>query len=324
MWWQRGATWNLHRGGMDSTATGAVTTGLACDVCGRLPHPRRFRLMLAKLAAVFPVELLLHAAVVYYHLSYAMTVTILTVTTTILVIWVVEPSAMRLLRSWLHAPAIRARGHLEDAPALWRIRVTVDDKPGALEILTHNLARLDANILTLHVHALNRGSLDELVVATPEHVHAADLIDSIEAGGGMDPHVWPTSALALVDGQTKALTLASRVTANPGELPLAVAELLGAQVVTDRCGKTGARSGGRGADKTTLGIPSPWSGPIVVSRPGEPFTPAESARANRLADVALRAAAAWAAALASSHQLQVPTTDFRARRGAPGESCREG
>jgi len=288
MRWQRSATWNLHRGDMDPTATGTVTTGigttgLACDVCGRLPHPRRFRLTLAKLAAVFPVELLLHAVVVHYHLPYAVTVALLTITTTILVIWVVEPSAMRLLRSWLHAPAIRARGHLEDAAALWRIRVTVDDKPGALEVLTHNLARLDVNILTLHVHALDRGSLDELVVATPEHVHAADLIDGIETGGGVDPHVWPTSALALIDGQTKALTLAARVTANPGDLPLAVAELLGAQVVTDRCGKTGG---------TTLRIPSPWSGLIVVSRPDEPFTPAESARANRLADVAVSAAAA--------------------------------
>lgn len=277
---------------MDSTVTGAVTTGLACEVCGRLPHPRRFRLTLAKLAAVFPVELLLHAVVVYYHLPYAVTVALLAVTTTILVIWVVEPSAMRLLRVWLHAPAHRTRGQLNEAAALWRIRVTVDDRPGALELLTHNLARLDANILTLRVHPLDRGSLDELVVATPEHVHAADLIDGIEAGEGMDPHVWPTSALALVDGQTKALTLAARVTANPGELPLAVAELLGAQVVTGRRGMTGTRSGAQGTDGTILRIPSPEGDLIVISRPDEPFTPAESARAHRLAEVAVSAATA--------------------------------
>lgn len=295
---------------MDATVTGAVTTGPACDVCGRLPHPGRFRLTLAKLGAVFPVEFLLHAVVIHYHLSYVVTVTLLTVTTTILVIWVVEPSAMRLLRVWLHAPAVRARGNLNEAAALWRIRVTVDDKPGALEILTHNLARLDANILSLHVHPLDRRSLDELVVATPEHVHAKDLIDGIEAGGGMEPHVWPTSALALVDGQTKALTLAARVTTNPGELPLAVAELLGAQVVTNRPGMTGARSRAQEPDKTTLRIPSPWGGPIIVSRPDEPFTPAESARAIRLAEVAevaVRATAAWASVLVSSHHVQMPT-----------------
>ncbi|MDQ3885532.1 MAG: amino acid-binding protein [Actinomycetota bacterium] len=277
---------------MGSTATGSVTTELACDVCSRLSHPHRFRLTLAKLVAVFPVELLLHAVVIYYHLSYALTVALLTVATTILVIWVVEPSAMRLLRTWLHAPVVRARERLDEAAALWRIRVTVDDKPGALESLAHNLARLDANILTLHVHPLDQGSLDELIVATPGHVHAADLIDATEAGGGVEPHVWPTSALALVDGQTKALTLAARVTANPGEFPLAVAELLGAQVITGRRRIPGARSRARVPNKATLHIPSPWNDVIVVYRPDEPFTPAESARANRLAEVAVNAAAA--------------------------------
>jgi hypothetical protein len=126
----------------------------------------------------------------------------------------------------------------------------------------------------------------------------------------MGPHVWPTSALALVDGQTKALTLAARVTTNPGELPLAVAELLGAQVVTNRPGMTGARSRAQEPDKTTLRIPSPWGGPIIVSRPDEPFTPAESARAIRLAEVAevaVRATAAWASVLVSSHHVQMPT-----------------
>jgi hypothetical protein len=57
-------------------------------VCGRLPHPRKLRLALAKLTAVFPIELLLHALVIYFHMSFALTVTLLAVTTTVLVIWV--------------------------------------------------------------------------------------------------------------------------------------------------------------------------------------------------------------------------------------------
>jgi hypothetical protein len=40
-------------------------------------------------------------------------------------------------------------------------------------------------------------------------------------------------ALALVDGQTKALTLAARVALASEDLPAAVAEMLGAHVVTD-------------------------------------------------------------------------------------------
>src|SRR5450759_341247 len=103
--------------GMDHTAPDAGTSGLACEVCGRLPHPRKLRLTLAKLTAVFPVELFLHA---------------LAITTTVLVIWVVEPSAIRLLTRWLHAPAVHAQERLHEAESLWRIRVTLEDEPGSL------------------------------------------------------------------------------------------------------------------------------------------------------------------------------------------------
>ena len=275
----RTATWPGHRGVMNSP-----TTALACDSCGRLPHPHRLRLALVKLAAVFPVELLLHALVLHLHPPYALAVSILTITTTVLVIWVVEPSAMRFLRAWLHAPAVRARGHVHHAPALWRLRVTLDDEPGALEALAHALAGLDANILSLHMHPLQQGSRDELVVATPEHVRAHHLTAAIEAAGDMSAHVWPMTALALLDGPTQALTLAARVTADPGELPLAVAEMLGARVVTDRLWGGDARGGGP-PDPAVLRIPSPWNGLFIFAR-DEPFTPAESARANRLAEIA--------------------------------------
>jgi len=71
---------------MDHTTADAGTPGLACEVCGRLPHPRKLRLTVAKLASVFPVELLLHALVIHFHTSYALTVTVLAVSTTVLVI----------------------------------------------------------------------------------------------------------------------------------------------------------------------------------------------------------------------------------------------
>lgn len=266
--------------------------GTACEVCGRPPHPRRLRLALAKLAAVFPVELLLHALVVSLHLGYALTVTILSVSTTVLVIWVVEPSAMRMLGRWLHAPARQARRQVETAPALWRIRTTLDDEPGALERLTHELAVLDANILGLHVHPLEGGAMDEIVVSTPDTVTGAEVHRAVAAAGGRDVHVWPTSALALVDGQTKALALAARVASDPAELPLAVAELLGARVVTERLATIDPGRAQTWPASTRLRIPSPWSGLFLFDRPDEPFTPAESARAHRLAEVAEAAVAA--------------------------------
>ena len=156
-------------------------TVLACEVCGRLPHPGRTRLTLAKLAAVFPVELAVHALVVHLHPPYLLTVALLTITTTILVIWVVEPSAMRMLGGWLHSPELRTRDRIDAAPALWRIRVRLADRPGALETLAKHLAR-DANILTVHVHELEDAVLDELVVAAPAEITAQVITIAVGRG----------------------------------------------------------------------------------------------------------------------------------------------
>lgn len=273
---------------MDRHLTEAVTGADACDVCGRPPHPRRARLAVAKLLAVFPVELVLHALVIRYHLSYLTTVVVLTVTTTVLVIWVVEPSAMRLLRTWLHAPALARRRRVETAPALWRIRTRVDDHPGALEHVARGLAELDANILSIHIHPLENGALDEIIAVAPEEVASAAIGAAVESAGGADVQVWPASALALVDGQTTALSYAARVAADAAELPLAVCELLRARLVVDRI--TALTRQAAAEEATTLRVPSPWTGLFVFTRPGEPFTPAERARANRLAEVAEAAA----------------------------------
>ena len=269
---------------MGDTSAGGLTSGLACEVCGRLPHPCKLRLALAKLAAVFPIELFLHALVVYFHMSFVLTVTLLAVSTTVLVIWVVEPSAMHLLGRWLHAPALHARKRLHGSESLWRVRVTRDEQPGSLGI-TPELAAVQATIVDQQVHPVADGAPDEIVVGAAEHVREEDLLGAIQRGGGVDVHLWQTTALALVDGQTKALTQAARVALTPEELPLAVAEMLDAQVVTDpRLIQGGTESGAH--DGTTLQVPSPWSGLFVFSRPDEPFTPAEGCRANRLAQIA--------------------------------------
>ncbi|NEA31715.1 amino acid-binding protein [Streptomyces sp. SID13031] len=252
-----------------------------------MPHPARLRLTLAKLAAIFPLELALHAVIVAIHPPYLVAVSLLAITTTALAIWVIEPSTMHLLRTWLHAPGHRLRrsahAGLEQAPSLWRIRVTLDDRAGALEQLTFGLTELDANILGLHVHPVYDGVRDELVVSTPDGVGPDELLEIVTAAGGRDVHVRPTTTLALVDGQTTALSLSAQVVADPAELPHAVAELLGAQLVNDPKTYQGKPLP---TDGTILKIPSPWSGLYVFTRPGEPFTPAESARAHRLAEVA--------------------------------------
>ncbi|WP_395858399.1 amino acid-binding protein [Arthrobacter sp. KBS0702] len=258
---------------------------LSCEVCGQMPEPTKARLTLANVAVMLPIELLVHAAVVETHLPYLAKVLVLTVTATVLVIWVAEPSAARMLRRWLHAPALRHRSRLGAAPALWRARTVLRDRPGALQKLTQELAGLDTNILSIHVHHVPGGVLDEFVLAAPGEVGELGLLRALREGGGREPQVWPTTALAMADGQTGALTLAARIAAHPAELPLAVAELLRARIVA----LPGSHPGPPFQDPqdgTLLRIPTAWHGPISFVRPGEPFTPAESARAHRLAELA--------------------------------------
>ncbi|MGN8130252.1 ACT domain-containing protein [Paenarthrobacter sp. 22069] len=254
---------------------------LRCEVCGLMPEPPKARLTLANVAVMLPIELLVHALVVETHLPYVAKVVVLALTATVLVIWVAEPSAARILLRWLHAPALRHRRQLASAPSLWRARTLLRDQPGSLQRITAALARLDTNILSIHVHPVADGVLDEFVLSVPGEVGERELLAALRDGGGAGSHVWPTTALAMADGQTRALSLAARIAATPDELPLAVAELLQARIVPP------SDAGAEGPDDgTRLKIPTAWHGPITFSRPGEPFTPAESARAHRLAELA--------------------------------------
>jgi hypothetical protein len=266
---------------MKPPARNTPAAELSCEVCGMMPEPPKARLTLANVAVMLPIELLVHALVVETHLPYVAKVLVLTLTATVLVIWVAEPSAARILRGWLHAPALRHRRKLGAAPALWRARTVLRDEPGSLQKVTRALARTGTNILSIHVHPVAGGVLDEFVLSAPGHLGERELLDALEDGGGTRSHVWTTTALAMADGQTKALSLAARIADAPDELPLAVAELLQARILTPA--DTVLEKHDPGA---LLKIPTAWHGPITFVRPGEPFTPAESARAHRLAELA--------------------------------------
>lgn len=261
--------------------TGHPTTAeLQCDSCGALPKPERTRLTLANVAVMLPIELAVHALVVATELSYFLKVVLLAVTATALVIWVAEPSVMHLLRSWLHAPTLRHRSRLAAAPALWRARVMLADRPGTLGRITHQLTRLNVNILGIHVHAVTGGSLDELVLSAPGKLTEQDLLEAFSAAGSEAVGVWPTTPLSLADGQTRALSLATCIARNPDRLPDAIAEMLGAEVVPAHQQLVVT------AGPAVLKVPTAWAGPLIFRRDGEPFTPAESARAHRLAELA--------------------------------------
>jgi hypothetical protein len=257
------------------------TDDLLCDVCGRLPEPAKTRLTLANVAAILPIELLVHALVVNTPLPYLAKVVVLAITATVLVIWVAEPSAARLLRSFLHAPALKRRRRLDGSAAIWRARTTLVDEPGALQRLTRALSRERVNILSIHSHLVAGGLLNEFVLESPEALGEARLTEILERGGGREVGVFSSTALALADGQTRALSIAARVAADPGELPLAVADLLGAGLIYGE-----AAQSAHADNRALLKIPTTLGEPMVFGRPGEPFTVAESARANRLAELA--------------------------------------
>jgi len=271
---------NARRQGIRKPSTGE----LACDSCGQLPEAPKGRLTVVNVVTILPIELLVHALVVQTDLAYLAKVLALAGTATALVIWVAEPSARRLLWSWLHAPALRRRRKLHTSPALWRVRTILADEPGALEQLTRGLARLDANILSIHVHPVSAGVLDELVLSAPGDLIEEDLFAAVQTCGGRSTRLWPTTAVALTDGQTRALTLAARVAGNPGELGPVIAELLAAELVVDRT--NGENPLDTSHESVLLKVPTTWHAPLYFSRPGEPFTPAESGRAHRLAELA--------------------------------------
>ncbi|GAA3691350.1 hypothetical protein GCM10023081_31000 [Arthrobacter ginkgonis] len=280
---------------------------LACPDCGQLPEPAQMRRTLALVAAILPVELAVHALIVGLHLPLLLKVLLLTVTATVLAIWVAEPSAARLLRRFLHAPELKRRQVLDEAQALWRVRFTLPDRAGALERVTHGLAVVGANILVIHVHPLGGETsqvLDELVLSAPAGLKEEDLVDALHGAGARDGAAWPTSPMALGDAQTRSLGLAARVAAEPQSLPEALSELLGAEihapgivVVRNSPVMTPVGSPPSGlparevleaarAAGTLLRLPTASGEPLLAHRPGEPFTPAESARAHRLAELA--------------------------------------
>lgn len=275
---------------------------LACPDCGQPPEPARFRRTMALVLAILPLELAVHAAVVQLELPLVLKVLLLTVVATTLAIWVAEPSAARFLRGFLHAPQLRRRAEMDQAQALWRLRFSVSDRAGSLERVTHELAVVGANILAIHVHPLGDTTgavLDELVVSAPASLVEADLLESLRIAGAHDRAAWPTTPMALADAQTRSLSLAARVAAEPESLPEALSELLGATIHHSGTAVNVSRTGGPDADAapvhlpptdaapgTVLRLPTSSGTPLWAYRPGEPFTPAESARAHRLAELA--------------------------------------
>jgi hypothetical protein len=167
--------------------------------------------------------------------------------------------------------------------ALYRIRTTVDDRPGFLSVLTASLALRKVNILSVQVHTTETGAVDDFLVEAPDELTRADLVDAVLRGRGRDPWIAPADVRGLVDEPTRALALAAKVLDGTVTLEEAIAALLGD---CDISWRAGASSGPAGFTATGMQLPDPAGGSLYVRRPAPAFTPAEYARAQALVEVA--------------------------------------
>jgi GNAT superfamily N-acetyltransferase len=164
--------------------------------------------------------------------------------------------------------------------ALWRVRATVDDRPGYLSVLTASLALRSVNILAVQVHTTEAGAVDDFLVDAPDTMSESDLLATVARGRGRDAFVARAEAQGLADQPTRALALAGRLVHDPDSLGEALGALLDAAEVRWRpdaaaAGFTGPR----------MLLADPAGGSYEVVRAAPEFTPAEYARAQALVEV---------------------------------------
>ncbi|MFE9194376.1 GNAT family N-acetyltransferase [Micromonospora sp. NPDC007208] len=166
---------------------------------------------------------------------------------------------------------------------LWRIRATVDDRPGYLSVLTASLALRGVNILTVQVQPTEQGAVDDFLVDAPDALDEAELIAAVERGRGRDCWVARSEARGLADQPTRVLGLANRLVRDPDATGEALRTLLAADVVSWRPASVGVERGITGA---SMLLADPAGGSFALRRAAPDFTPAEYARAQALVELA--------------------------------------
>lgn len=165
------------------------------------------------------------------------------------------------------------------AAAMWRVRATVRDTPGSLAGLAASLAGHHVNILSVQVHPVPDGVVDEFLVEA--RLPAEDIAAVVAAGGGRDVTVCAADTHDLVDIPTRILTMVTQDIADGIDLGRSTRALLGdCDLQWDAAGEPTD-----GPDGATMRLRDPEGGMLTVTRHSGTFTPAEYARVNALIDL---------------------------------------
>ncbi|GIE84330.1 GNAT family N-acetyltransferase [Actinoplanes regularis] len=167
--------------------------------------------------------------------------------------------------------------------ALWRIRATVDDRPGYLSVLTASLALKSVNILAVQVHTTEAGAVDDFLVDAPDAMTESDLMAAVIKGRGQDAFVARAEAQGLADQPTRVLAMAGRLVHEPDALGESLLTLLDATDVRWRPQSPAELPGVHGG---RMLLADPAGGSYEVLRALPAFTPAEYARARALVELA--------------------------------------
>jgi hypothetical protein len=158
---------------------------------------------------------------------------------------------------------------------LKRLRTTLPDRPGTLATLATRLAERDVNILAIQIHPAEHGAVDELLVAVPRSLSAADLAAAVAAGGGEQTETSAADAHDLVDPATRALTIARHAATGATTVDEAMRRLLDAEL--SGVLPTGVRH--------VAALHAAGGEPMFLARQFPAFTPTEISRAQSLIDL---------------------------------------
>ena len=168
---------------------------------------------------------------------------------------------------------------------MWRVRATVRDTPGSLAGLAAGLASRAVNILSVQVHPVPDGVVDEFLVES--RASAAEIAAAVGLGGGWGVTVTAADTHDLVDIPTRILAMVTKDVTDGVDLVSAVRTLLGDCDL--RRDAEGAPTDG--PEGSVMRFAALEGGVLTVSRRGPGFTPAEYARVRALLELVPRCAA---------------------------------